>query len=118
MIALPRAAPSNVCAAARWRGAARVEAQGTAVVVGVSARWYAAPSAPVAGSGTHRESPERTRPLAQLEPYWNLDQRGEELPDKPKGPRLRAVREIVGAGFGHLSPTLACRFVEVIQLRP
>jgi hypothetical protein len=29
-----------------------------------------------------------------------------------------AQRDIAGAGFEHLSPTLAYRFVEVVQLRP
>jgi hypothetical protein len=31
---------------------------------------------------------------------------------------LQGLRTIAGAGFEHLSPTLAYRFVEVVPLRP
>ncbi len=35
-----------------------------------------------------------------------------------KSPQLRAVLRPAGAGFEHISPTLACRFVEVVRLPP
>jgi hypothetical protein len=42
----------------------------------------------------------------------------DDQPKTRKPPDFQGVLYIAGAGFEHISPTLAYRFVEVVRLRP
>ena len=53
----------------------------------------------------------------KLDRYWTVGRSPHRGPDHEKRPCFQDLSLIAGAGFGHLSPTGAYRFVELIRLQ-